>query len=198
MKKYNEKDFCNNIINKYTALASKKLSRSKSYSLIKSNNLLTKKNNVNLKLNIPKRIKHEKYKKLRNFSSNNNLSLLCLKNPYKSLFIQNILDEMIPKNIRKPYGIKKNNIKQLPFIYSKTEANLKKEKVKKSNKIVIKNINFLNKKIENITHKYIKNNDKFVTNFLSPFNQFISKDFNLTNNEYYNLIKNINDFNNNI
>ena len=87
----------------------------------------------------------------------------------------------------------------MPCIYSKTEANIKKEKIKKSNnKIVIKNINFLNKNIENITHKYIKNNDKFISNFLSPFNQFISKDFNLTNNEYYNLIKNINGFNNNI
>ena len=197
MKKYNEKDFCNNIINKYNALSLKKLSKSKSYSKINSNNLLIKKNIDNLKLNVPKRIKQEKFKKLRNFSSKNNILLLCLKKPYKSLFIQKILDEIIPKNIRRPYGIKKNNEK-LPRIYSKTEANVKKEKIKKSNKIIIKNINFLNKKIENVTNKYIKNNHKFISNFLSPFNQFISNDFNLTNKEYYKLVENIDDFNYNI
>ena len=197
MKKYNEKDFSNNIINKYTVLSLKKLSKSKSYSKINSNNLLIKKNIDNLKLNVPKRIKQEKFKKLRNFSSKNNILLLCLKKPYKSLFIQKILDEIIPKNIRKPYGIKKNKEK-LPCIYSKTEANVKKEKIKKSNKIIIKNISFLNKRIENVTNKYIKNNHKFISNFLSPFNQFISNDFNLTNKEYYKLVENIDYFNYNI
>ena len=197
MKKYNEKDFSNNIINKYTALSLKKLSKSKSYSKINSNNLLIKKNIDNLKLNVPKRIKQEKFKKLRNFSSKNNILLLCLKKPYKSLFIQKILDEIIPKNIRKPYGIKKNKEK-LPCIYSKIEANVKKEKNKKSNKIIIKNISFLNKRIENVTNKYIKNNHKFISNFLSPFNQFISNDFNLTNKEYYKLVENIDYFNYNI
>ena len=90
MKKYNEKDFSNNIINKYTVLSLKKLSKSKSYSKINSNNLLIKKNIDSLKLNIPKRIKQEKFKKLKNFSSKNNIRLLCLKKPYKSLFIQKL------------------------------------------------------------------------------------------------------------
>ena len=65
MKKYKEKDFGNNIINKYNALASKKLSKSKSYSIINSNNLLLKKNNINIKLNIKKKKKKKKYKKLK-------------------------------------------------------------------------------------------------------------------------------------
>ena len=206
MKKYNENIFTNNIIKKYNVLVSKKLTKSKSYSKIDKNTLILNKTNHNNNM----KNNRKKFLELRNFSSKNKLSLMCLKKPNKSNFVQNILNEIIPKNIRKPYGIK--NINKLPDIYNKTEPNVKKEKNKKKfkNKIVLKNINFKSKKIENVTNKYFNNKNqpkfnyyinkkgKFISNFLSPYNQFISNDFNLTNKEYYKLINNINDLNMNI
>ena len=206
MKKYNENIFTNNIIKKYNVLVSKKLTKSKSYSKIDKNTLILNKTNHNNNM----KNNRKKFLELRNFSSKNKLSLMCLKKPNKSNFVQNILNEIIPKNIRKPYGIK--NINKLPDIYNKTEPNVKKEKNEKKfkNKIVLKNINFKSKKIENVTNKYFNNKNqpkfnyyinkkgKFISNFLSPYNQFISNDFNLTNKEYYKLINNINDLNMNI
>ena len=206
MKKYNENIFTNNIIKKYNVLVSKKLTKSKSYSKIDKNILILNKTNGNNNM----KNNRKKFLELRNFSSKNKLSLMCLKKPNKSNFVQNILNEIIPKNIRKPYGIK--NINKLPDIYNKTEPNVKKEKNEKKfkNKIVLKNINFKNKKIENVTNKYFNNKNepkfnyyinkkgKFISNFLSPYNQFISNDFNLTNKEYYKLRNNINDLNMNI
>ena len=206
MKKYNENNFTNNIINKYNVLVSKKITKSKSYSKIDKKILILNKTNDNNNM----KNNRKKFLELRNFSSKNKLSLMCLKKPNKSNFVQNILNEIIPKNIRKPYGIK--NINKLPDIYNKTEPNVKKEKNKKKfkNKIVLKIINFKSKKIENVTNKYFNNKNqpkfnyyinkkgKFISNFLSPYNQFISNDFNLTNKEYYKLINNINDLNMNI
>ena len=205
MKKYNANIFTKNIINKYNVSLSKKMPKSKSYSKINKNILIINKtiDNNNIKNN------RKKFFELRNFSSKNKLSLKCLKKPNKSNFIQNILNEIIPKNIRRPYGIK--NINKLPDIYAKTEPNVKKEKkIEKNikNKIVLKNANFKNKRIENITDKYIgnKNKPKFnyyiykkgklISNFLSPYNHFKCNDINIK--EYYKLIKNINDLNTNI
>ena len=209
MNKYNEITFCNNIINKYNVLISKKIHRSKSYSRINDkNNSINKKKKINIKRNTPiKNIfiknKQKKFEKLRNYSSKVKTNLLCLKNPYKSNFVQNILNEIIPKNIRKPYGIK--NKKKLPYINNKTEPNKQKEK-KIKREIIIKKTNNINSKIKNVTYKYLKkdhsikyinNKEKFISNFLMPFNEFISYDFNLTNKEYYKLINNIIDFENN-
>ena len=205
MKKYNANIFTKNIINKYNVSLPKKMPKSKSYSKINKNILIINKtiDNNNIKNN------RKKFFELRNFSSKNKLSLKCLKKPNKSNFIQNILNEIIPKNIRRPYGIK--NINKLPDIYAKTEPNVKKEKkIEKNikNKIVLKNANFKNKRIENITDKYIgnKNKPKFnyyiykkgklISNFLSPYNHFKCNDINIK--EYYKLIKNINDLNTNI
>ena len=209
MNKYNEITFCNNIINKYNVLISKKIHKSKSYSRINDkNNSINKKKKINIKINTPiKNIfiknKRKKFEKLRNYSSKVRTNLLCLKNPYKSNFVQNILNELIPKNIRKPYGIK--NKKKLPYISNRTEPNKQKEKNNKT-KLVIKKANNINSKIENVTYKYLKkdnsikyinNKGKFISNFLTPFNIFMNHDFNLTNNEYYKLINNINDIENN-
>ena len=209
MNKYNEITFCNNIINKYNVLISKKIHKSKSYSRINDkNNSINKKKKINIKINTPiKNIfiknKQKKFEKLRNYSSKVKTNLLCLKNPYKSNFVQNILNELIPKNIRKPYGIK--NKKKLPYISNRTEPNKQKEKNNKT-KLVIKKANNINSKIENVTYKYLKkdnsikyinNKGKFISNFLTPFNIFMNHDFNLTNNEYYKLINNINDIENN-
>ena len=188
MKKYNANIFTKNIINKYNVSLSKKMPKSKSYSKINKNILIINKtiDNNNIKNN------RKKFFELRNFSSKNKLSLKCLKKPNKSNFIQNILNEIIPKNIRRHYGIK--NINKLPDIYAKTEPNVKKEKkIEKNikNKIVLKNANFKNKRIENITDKYIgnKNKPKFnyyiykkgklISNFLSPYNHFKCNDITL-------------------
>ena len=184
MKKYNANIFTNNIINKYNVSLSKKIPKSKSYSKINKNILIINKtkDNNDIKNN------RKKFFELRNFSSKNKLSLKCLKKPNKSNFIQNILNEIIPKNIRKPYGIK--HVNKLPDIYAKTEPNDKKEKkIEKNikNKIVLKNANFKNKRIENITNKYINNKNKpklnyyiykkgkLFSNFLSPYNHFKCK-----------------------
>ena len=122
MKKYNANIFTKNIINKYNVSLPKKMPKSKSYSKINKNILIINKtkDNNNIKNN------RKKFFELRNFSSKNKLSLKCLKKPNKSNFIQNILNEIIPKNIRRPYGIKFAN--KLPDIYTKTEPNIKKEK----------------------------------------------------------------------
>ena len=77
------------------------------------------------------------------------------------------------------------------------------------NKIIIKKVSFLDKKLENVTNKYniplkkykIKNmgyQKKLISNSLTPFHKFINRDFNITNKEYNNIIKNINDFNNSL
>ena len=218
MNKYNEVKFCDNIINKYKIKISKELSKSKSFSKYYKNNLIY--DNINKKKEIPKAKsykldKMKKFIRLRNFSAKTKTKLFCLKNPSKSNFIQNILNEIIPKNIRRPYGIKLPNNKELPKIYTKTETNIKTNKKKlenNKNKIIFKNAPFLNKKIENITYKYnmhnipierykIKNisyHGKLISNFLTPFNKFMSRDFNITNKEYIKLISNINAFNNSI
>ena len=217
MNKYNEAKFCDNIINKYKLKISKELSKSKSFSKYYKDNLIYDKININKKKEIPrtKSYKSDKMKKfirLRNFSAKNKSKLFCLKNPSKSNFIQNILNEIIPKNIRRPYGIKLGNDKELPKIYTKTESNIKTNKKKlenNKNKIIFKNVPFLNKKIENITNKYnmpierykIKNisyHGKLISNFLTPFNKFMSRDFNMTNKEYIKIIRKINEFNNSI
>ena len=185
---FNESNFCKNIINKYKTLLSKKLSRSKSFSKIYENNLIIDNTKIiNKKFKIPKKAidKEKKILKFRNNSFGKNKSkLLCLKNPFKSNFVQNILNEIIPKNIRKPYGVKVGY--NFPDIQTKTEANIKIKK--NDNKIIIKKTNFLKPHIENVTKKYSKNFNneiklnkinicgKYFSNILSTF------DFELTNN----------------
>ena len=185
---FHESNFCKNIINKYKALLSKKLSRSKSFSKIYENNLIIDNTKIiNKKFKIPKKAidKEKKFLNFRNFSFGKNKSkLLCLKNPFKSNFVQNILNEIIPKNIRKPYGVKVGY--NFPDIQTKTEANIKIKK--NDNKIIIKKTNFLKPQIENVTEKYAKNFNieiklnkinicgKYFSNILSSF------DFELTNN----------------
>ena len=220
MNKYNEVKFCDNIINKYKIKISKKISKSKSISKYYKNNLIYDKINNNKKQEIPKansyKIDKKKFIKLRNFSSKNKSNLFCLKDPSKSNFIQSILNEIVPKQIRKPYGVKLGFDNKFPKIYSKTETNIKRyqkkiENKNNKNKIILKKVHFFNKKIENITCKYnntlkknkIKNMSyqrKLISNSLTPFHKFISRDFNITNNlkEYNKMIKNINDFNNSI
>ena len=196
MNTYNENNFCNNIINKYKVLLPKKLSKSKSYFKNNDNSAIKYKNNYK-SLYI---IEPKKFIKFRNFSSKNKSKLFYLKNPSKSNFVQKILNEIIPKNIRKPYGIK--FVIKLPEINSKTEPHKNIEKKKKNNKskIVFKKTNFINLKVKNVTDKYIQKekkkqlnikylnyHGKFVSNFLTPFNQFMSCNFNLTNNFFFSI-----------
>ena len=215
MKKYDESIYKNNILKKYNkALLSKSYSKNKYRNNNYDNKLLISEIK---KYSIPKKkFEGKKLLKLRNFSSKYKKELLCLKNPNKSNFVQNILNELIPKNIRKPYGIKNKNI--FPNIHSKTE-NKDGNKINKINngnkyvkkrKIIFKKVSFIQPK--NVTNKYIKkikkeksdNNmnigyfnkkEKFINNFLTPYNEFISRDFKLTNNEYGKLINKINDLN---
>ena len=182
MNKYNETIFCNNIIKKYNILIPKKNPKSKSYSKLNNDCLKNPKKNNSHMSNICncKKNQEKKFIKLRNFSSKIKSNLLCLKNPNKSDFVQNMLNEIIPKNIRKPYGIKRN---------------------KELNKISLKKAKFINNKIENVTYKYVKkrnissckiDKEKYINNFLTPFNKFMSCDFSLTNKQYNQLIKKIN------
>ena len=212
MNNYNENKFCNNIINKYKKKISLKLSKSKSFSKYSEDNLIhnkiiNKKKEIT-KTNIFKFNKNKKFIGLRNFSATNKSKLLCLKNPNKSDFIQNILNEIIPKNIRKPYGVKLGyDDDEFPKIYIKTDSNIKNLK-NKTNKITFKKVPFLTKKIENVTNEYISTkkykiksmdyHGKLISNFLTPFNKFISHDFNMTNKEYNKIIKNIDNLNNTI
>ena len=101
--------------------------------------------------------KKQRIWKQRNFSAKYKKDLLCLKNPNKSNFVQNIINEIIPKNIRKPYGIKNKNI--FPNIHSKTENKdgnkiNNENKCDKKRKIIFKKVSFIQPK--NVTNKYIK------------------------------------------
>ena len=218
MNKYNEVIFCDNIINKFKIKISNKLSKSKSFSKYYKDSLVYDKININKKQKIPKtnsyKLDKKKFIKLRNFSAKNKSNLFCLKVPIKGNYIQNILNEIIPKQIRKPNVVNLGYDNEFPKIYTKTETNMKRyqkkfENKNKKNKIIIKKVSFLDKKLENITNKYniplkkykIKNmgyQKKLISNSLTPFHKFINRDFNITNKEYNNIIKNINDFNNSL
>ena len=218
MNKYNEVIFCDNIINKFKIKISNKLSKSKSFSKYYKDSLVYDKININKKQKIPKtnsyKLDKKKFIKLRNFSAKNKSNLFYLKVPIKGNYIQNILNEIIPKQIRKPNVVNLGYDNEFPKIYTKTETNMKRyqkkiENKNNKNKIIIKKASFLDKKLENVTNKYniplkkykIKNmgyQKKLISNSLTPFHKFINRDFNITNKEYNNIIKNINDFNNSL
>ena len=218
MNKYNEVIFCDNIINKFKIKISNKLSKSKSFSKYFKDSLVYDKININKKQTIPKtnsyKLDKKKFIKLRNFSAKNKSNLFCLKVPSKGNYIQNILNEIIPKQIRKPNVVNLGYDNEFKKIYTNTETNMKRyqkkiENKNNKNKIIIKKVSFLDKKLENVTNKYnvplkkykIKNmgyQKNLISNSLTPFHKFINRDFNITNKEYNNIIKNINDFNNSL
>ena len=218
MNKYNEVIFCDNIINKFKIKISNKLSKSKSFSKYYKDSLVYDKININKKQKIPKtnsyKLDKKKFIKLRNFSAKNKSNLFCLKVPSKGNYIQNILNEIIPKQIRKPNVVNLGYDNEFKKIYTNTETNMKRyqkkiENKNNKNKIIIKKVSFLDKKLENVTNKYnvplkkykIKNmgyQKNLISNSLTPFHKFINRDFNITNKEYNNIIKNINDFNNSL
>jgi len=120
----------------------------------------------------------------------------------------NIDDLSQKEKIRKKSTQLKLNLRKVPFIPPK-KLNLKNIKMKKEEETKSKSLNNVRNKINKIPKPpegqklYLKKcnlkrhfcHDKFVSNFLTPINQFIKNDFQITNNEYENINKKIHKLN---
>lgn len=128
------------------------------------------------------------YKGYDTFFAINHLHSLKKKN--ESIYARKLLNEILPdikpetkiKRDKKGYRVSSANHKK-PKIFEFENLDKIIEYSQKENKI-----NYYNKRCN--LKKHLKN-DKFISNFLTPINNFISIDFNLYNEDYENITKQI-------